>query len=147
MIGFKLNATGSHGFKFSSSAWTEGKIWIKHALKVVPKNPLKKAQTGLIDGIEDQFKKLGQIMFWNYVVNFGMDLHLTVKGDFSFMYQFRANKPPDQIATELMQKINEQKEDMGDQVTIHLANCFRNFQLHVIGADTSDLKLIVDISL
>lgn len=147
MIGFKLNATGSHGFKFSSSSWTEGSIWIKHALEVVPKNPLKTAQKGLIDGIEDQFKKLGQIMFWNYVVNFGMDLHLTVKGDFNFMYQFKADKPSDQIATELLQLIDNQDEKMGDQVTLHLANCFRNFQLHVINRNTSNLKLIVDIDL
>jgi hypothetical protein len=37
MIGFDLSATGSHGFKFSSSAWTEGDIWIANALKAVPK--------------------------------------------------------------------------------------------------------------
>jgi hypothetical protein len=147
MIGFELNATGSHGFKFNSSAWTEGSIWIKNAFKVVPKNPLKQTQVGLVDAIEDQFKKLGQIMFWNYVIGFGMDLHLTVTGDFNFMYQFQASKPADQIARELLQIIAAQSEDMGDQVTIHFANCFKNFQLHVITRDTSDLKLIIDIDL
>ena len=147
MIGFKLNATGSHGFKFSSSAWTEGDIWIANALKAVPKNPLKKAQGALVDGIEAQFKKLGQNMFWSYVANFGMDLHLTVKGDFSFMYQFQASKPSDQIATELLKIIDAQSEDMGDQVTIHFANCFKNFQLHVVTEDTSDLKLVINIDL
>ncbi len=147
MIGFELNATGSNGFKFSSSAWTEGSIWIKHAFKAVPKSPLKGAQGSMVDAIEDQFKKLGQIMFWNYVVNFGMDLHLTVKGDFNFMYQFKASKPAEQISRELMKIIAEQDEDMGDQVTLHLANCFKNFQLHVITGDTSNLKLIVDIDL
>ena len=147
MIGFKLNATGSHGFKFSSSAWTEGDIWIANALKAVPKSPLKKAQGAIVDGIEAQFKKLGQIMFWNHVANFGMDLHLTVKGDFSFMYQFQASKPADQIATELLKIIDAQSEDMGDQVTIHFANCFKNFQLHVITEDTNDLKLVINIDL
>jgi hypothetical protein len=147
MIGFELSATGSHGFKFSSSAWTEGDIWIANALKAVPKSPLKKAQGVLVEGIEAQFKKLGQNMFWSYVVNFGMDLHLTVKGDFSFMYQFQASKPSDQIARELLKIIDAQDEDMGDQVTIHFANCFKNFQLHVITRDTSDLKLVIDIDL
>lgn len=147
MIGFELSATGSHRFKFHSSAWTEGDIWIANALKAVPKSPLKKAQGVLVDGIEAQFKKLGQIMFWSYVANFGMDLHLTVKGDFSFMYQFQASKSGDQIATELLKIINAQSEDMGDQVTIHFANCFKNFQLHVITEDTNDLKLVIDIDL
>jgi hypothetical protein len=147
MIGFDLSATGSHGFKFSSSAWTEGDIWIANALKAVPKNPLKKAQGALVEGIEAQFKKLGQNMFWSYVVNFGMDLHLTVKGDFSFMYQFQASKSSDQIARELLKIIDAQSEDMGDQVTIHFANCFKNFQLHVVTRDTSDLKLVIDIDL
>ena len=147
MIGFELSATGSHGFKFHSSAWTEGDIWIANALKAVPKSPLKQAQGVLVDGIEAQFKKLGQIMFWNYVAGFGMDLHLTVKGDFSFMYQFQASKSSDQIARELLKLIDAQSEDMGDQVTIHFANCFKNFQLHVITEDTSDLKLVIDIDL
>lgn len=147
MIGFDLNATGSHGFKFSSSAWTEGDIWIANALKVVPKSPLKKAQGVLVDGIEAQFKKLGQNMFWSYVVNFGLDLHLTVKGDFSFMYQFQSSKPSDQIAREILKIIDDQSEDMGDQVTIHFANCFKNFQLHVVTRDTNDLKLVIDIDL
>lgn len=147
MIGFELSARGSHGFKFSSSAWTEGDIWIANALKAVPKSPLKQAQGILVDGIEAQFKKLGQIMFWNYVVNFGMDLHLTVKGDFNFMYQFRSSKSSDQIARELLKLIGEQDEGMGDQVTIHFANCFKNFQLHVVTLDTSDLKLVIDIDL
>lgn len=147
MIGFDLSATGSHGFKFSSSAWTEGDIWIANALKVVPKSPLKKAQGVLVDGIEAQFKKLGQNMFWTHVVNFGLDLHLTVKGDFSFMYQFQASKPSDQIARELLKIIDAQSEDMGDQVTIHFANCFKNFQLHVVTRDTNDLKLVIDIDL
>jgi hypothetical protein len=115
MIGFNLNATGSHGFNFGSSAWTEGDIWIAHALKLVPKNPLKSGQAALVKGIEGQFKKLGQNMFWTYVINFGMDLHLTVKGDFNFMYQFRASKPSEQIARELLQIIEDQEEDMGDQ--------------------------------
>lgn len=147
MIGFELSATGSQGFKFNSGSWTEGDIWIANALKVVPKSPLKGAQGVLVDGIEAQFKKLGQIMFWNHVANFGMNLHLTVKGDFSFMYQFKASKSADQIATELLQIIEDQEEDMGDQVTIHFANCFKMFQLHVITGDTSDLKLIIDIDL
>lgn len=147
MIGFELSARGSHGFKFSSSAWTEGDIWIANALKAVPKSPLKQAQGVLVDGIEAQFKKLGQNMFWTYVVNFGMDLHLTVKGDFNFMYQFNSSKPSDQIARELLKLISEQDEDMGDQVTIHFANCFKNFQLHVITRDTNDLKLVIDIDL
>lgn len=147
MIGFELNATGSHGFKYSSSAWTEGSIWIKHALKAVPKSPLKSGQGSIVNAIEGQFKKLGQVMFWSYVVNFGMDLHLTVKGDFNFMYQFQASKPADQIARELLKIIDAQKEDMGDQVTIHLANCFKNFQLHVITQNTNNLSLIVDIDL
>lgn len=147
MIGFELSATGSHGFKFNSSAWTEGDIWIANALKVVPKNPLKKAQGALVDGIEAQFKKLGQNMFWTYVAGFGMDLHLTVKGDFSFMYQFQSSKSSDQIARELLQLIENQDEDMGDQVTIHFANCFKHFQLHVITGDTSNLKLVIDIDL
>lgn len=147
MIGFELEATGSHNFKFKSSAWTEGDIWIKNAFKVVPKNPLKSAQVGMVDAIEDQFKKLGQIMLWNYVFNFGMDLHLTMKGDFNFMYQFKANKPADQIAREFLKLLDEQKEAMRDQVTIHLANCFKNFQLHVVTENTNDLKLVVDIDL
>ncbi len=147
MIGFDLKATGSHGFKFSSSAWTEGDIWIANALKVVPKSPLKKAQGVLVDGIEAQFKKLGQNMFWTYVAGFGLDLHLTVKGDFNFMYQFQASKPSEQIARELLKIIDAQDEDMGDQVTIHFANCFKNFQLHVITGDTNDLKLVIDIDL
>lgn len=147
MIGFDLKATGSHNFKFSSSAWTEGDIWIANALKAVPKSPLKKAQGVLVDGIEAQFKKIGQNMFWTYVAGFGMDLHLTVKGDFNFMYKFKASKPSEQIARELLQLIEDQDEDMGDQVTIHFANCFKNFQLHVITEDTSDLKLVIDIDL
>jgi len=147
MIGFELNATGSHGFKFSSSAWTEGDIWIANALKAVPKNPLKKAQGALVEGIEAQFKKLGQNMFWTYVAGFGMDLHLTVKGDFNFMYKFQSSKSSDQIARELLQLIENQDEDMGDQVTIHFANCFKNFQLHVVTRDTNDLKLTIDIDL
>lgn len=147
MIGFTLNATGSKGFTFSSRAWTEGDIWIANALKVVPKNPLKKTQGGLVDAIEGQFKKLGQAMFWNYVVNFGMDMHLTVKGDMNFMYLFQSSKPSEQIARELLQVIEDQDEDMGDQVTIHFANCFKHFQLHVITGNTNDLRLVIDINL
>jgi hypothetical protein len=147
MIGFELSATGSHGFTFSSSAWTEGDLWIGHALKAVPKNPLKKGQGVVLNAIEGQFKKLGQNMFWNYVINFGLDLHLTVKGDLNFMYQFQASKPAEQTARELLKIIEAQEEDMGDQVTIHFANCFRNFQLHVITRDTSNLKLVIDIDL
>ena len=147
MIGFDLSATGSHGFTFSSSAWTEGDIWIANALKVVPKNPLKKVQGALVEGIEGQFKKIGQNMFWTYVINFGLDLHLTVKGDFSFMYKFQASKPSEQIARELLQIIEDQDEDMGDQVTIHFANCFKNFQLHVVTRNTNDLRLTIDIDL
>ncbi len=147
MIGFELSARGSNGFKFNSSAWTEGDIWIANALKAVPKSPLKQAQGTIVDGIESQFKKLGQNMFWNYVVNFGLDLHLTVKGDFNFMYQFKASKSSDQIARELLQLISEQDEEMGDQVTIHFANCFKNFQLHVVMGNTNDLKLVIDIDL
>lgn len=147
MIGFELNATGSDGFKYHSGAWTEGSIWIKHALKAVPKSPLKSGQGQIINAIEGQFKKLGQSMFWSYVVNFGLDLHLTVKGDFNFMYQFQASKPADQIASELLKIIAGQKEDMGDQVTIHFANCFKHFQLHVVTGNTSNLKLVIDIDL
>ena len=147
MIGFNLTATGSHGFNFSSGAWTEGDIWIANALKLVPKSPLKKAQGVLVEGIEGQFKKLGQNMFWTYVINFGLDLHLTVKGDFNFMYQFQSSKPAEQIARELLKIIDDQDEDMGDQVTIHFANCFKNFQLHVITENTSNLKLVIDIDL
>lgn len=147
MIGFELNATGSYGFKFNSSAWTEGDLWIGHALKAVPKSPLKKGQGVILNAIEGQFKKLGQTMFWSYVVNFGMDLHLTVKGDMNFMYQFKSSKPSDQIARELLQLIEDQDEDMGDQVTLHIANCFRNFQLHVVTRNTNDLKLVIDIDL
>jgi hypothetical protein len=108
---------------------------------------LKKAQGVLVDGIEAQFKKIGQNMFWSHVINFGLDLHLTVKGDFNFMYQFKSSKPSDQIASELLKIIDAQDEDMGDQVTIHLANCFKNFQLHVVTRGTNDLKLVVDIDL
>lgn len=147
MIGFKLDATGSQGFHFSSSAWTEGDIWIAHALKAVPKSPLKQGQGAIVNAIERQFNKLGQVMFWSYVINFGLDLHLTVKGDFNFMYQFQASKPSEQIARELLKIIEDQKEDMGDQVTIHFANCFKNFQIHVISGDTSNLKLVIDIDL
>jgi hypothetical protein len=35
------------------------------------RKPFKKAQGALVEGIEAQFKKLGQNMFWSYVVNFG----------------------------------------------------------------------------
>ena len=147
MIGFELSATGSDGFKFNSSALTEGDLRIGNALKVVPKNPLKKAQGALIKGIEGQFNKLGQTMFWTYVVNFGMNLHLTVKGDMNFMYQFKSSKPADQIARELLQLIEDQDEDMGDQVTIHFANCFKHFQLHVVTGNTSNLNLVINIDL
>lgn len=147
MIGFKLSATGSNGFRFNSSAWTEGDLWVGKALKVIPKNPLKNAQGAVLQEIEAQFKKLGQIYFWNYIANFGLDLHLTVTGDFNFMYQFQASKSAEQIAAELLKIIEAQKEDMGDQVTLHLANCFKNFQLHVITNSTNDLKLKVDIDL
>ena len=147
MIGFNLNATGSYGFKFSSGAWTEGHLWMGDALKLVPKNPLKSLQGATLKAIEGQFKKLGQTMFWNYVINFGMNLHLTVKGDFNFMYQFQASKPAEQIAQELLQIIANQQEKMGDQVTLHFANCFRNFQIHVLMTDTNDLKLVIDIDL
>lgn len=147
MIGFELSATGSHNFKFNSSSWTEGSLWIGHVFKVVPKNPLKSAQGALVKGIEAQFKKLGQAYFWNYVACFGMNLHLTVTGDFNFMYQFKSSKPAEQISVELLQIIAKQKEEMRDQVTLHFANCFKHFQLHVITKNTSNLKLIIDIDL
>jgi hypothetical protein len=63
------------------------------------------------------------------------------------MYQFQASKPADQIAVEFLKIIENQAEDMGDQVTLHLANCFKNFQLHVITNSTNNLKLIVNIDL
>lgn len=146
MIGFKLSATGSHGFNLKSEAWSEGDIWIGQALNAV-KSPLKKGQEMAIEAIEGEFKKIGQNMFWTYVINFGMNLHLIVKGDLNFMYRFQASKPADQIARELLKKIDDQNEQMGDQVTLHFANCFKNFQLHVVTRDTNDLKLIIDINL
>lgn len=147
MIGFDINARGSYGFKWSRGAWTEGKMWLGEALKIIPRSPENKGSKHILKGIEKQFEKLGKIYFWNYVVNCGLDLHLTVKGDMNFMYQFQSNKPSDQIAREFLEILKRQKEEMGSTVMLYLGSCFRDFQLHVFNKNLNGLSLVVDIDL
>lgn len=147
MIGFEINATGSHGFKWAGGAWTEGSLWLaKTALKAVPRSPENKGSAVLVDGIEAQFSQLKDVMM-NKIASLGLNLHLTVTGDFNFMYQFQSGKRSSQTLNELLQIIANQEEDMGDQVALQFCRCLLDFRLHVVTRNLSDLKLKMNIDL
>lgn len=146
MIGFNIDARGSGGFAWNRGAWTEGSLWLaKGAIKAIPKSPESKGSAQTIDLIEKQFSKIKDSMFSD-IANLGIDCEMTVKGDFKFHYTFQSGKHGSQVATELLQLIANQKEDMGDQVMIYFCRCLLDFRLHNF-PDTSGLKLTVNIDL
>lgn len=132
MIGFDIKATGSGDFHWHRGTWTEGSLWLaKAAFTVMPKCPECKGSKAAVTAIEKGFKRIKNNMFKN-VAGLGMDLHLTVTGDFNFMYQFLSSKSEYQTAEELLELIAGQKEDLGDQVMIYFCKCILDFQLHTI---------------
>ncbi len=146
MIGFKISARGSMGFKWDRGAWTEGSLWLaKGAIKLIPKSPESKGSAQTIDLIEEQFAKIKDAMFSD-VANLGIDLHLSVTGDFKFMYQFQPGRSGTQTAADLLHILSKQKEDMRDQVMIYFCRCLLDFRLHCLPT-TDDLSLKVDIDL
>lgn len=110
MIGFKINANGSYNFRWSDRGWTEGKLWVSYAVDQIAKRRNLPQGAGwvydldleMLKTIEKQFENLSEIVFWNDIVSCELDLHLTVKGDMNFMYQFKSKKPRGQIAIEFL---------------------------------------------
>lgn len=150
MIGFDINAWGSHDFHWHRGAWTEGSLWLaKAAFMAVPKSPENKASKAEVKLIEQAFNRIKDSMFKD-ISNLGINMHLNVTGDFNFMYQFQSSKSGFQTAQELLYLIAGQKEDMGDQVMIYFCKCILDFRLNVIMDDVAgvdNLWLRVDIHL
>ena len=70
MIGFQLTATSpTHpGFRFCRSCWSEGEIWLKHALGAVAPDgadAITNIQATAIEGIEKGFDNLKKIFLDN----------------------------------------------------------------------------------
>ncbi len=148
MIGFKLKAEGSNGFRYSRSLWTEGSmIALKIALSLPKVNPSGRGgfNRGVIRSIEASFNKIAKSLF-NNICSDGLNFTLFVTGDMKFKYVFDYSKKPDQIKSEFLHLLASTGEEIGDQVLIHLCRSIEFFFMHNI-EKTGRLILNVDIDL
>jgi hypothetical protein len=147
MIGFELSATGSNGFRHKSGAWTEGSLV---ALKIVlsaPKvNPpgFGGTRRGMIGSIEASFAKIADALL-NRVCSMGADFILFVTGDMKFKYVFDSAKSSDQVRSEFLHAIASTREEIGDQVMIHICRAIELFIMH--NFDRMGEKLILNMEI
>jgi len=129
MIGFELEATGSNGFRHSSSAWSEGSlIALKVVLSLPKANPsgMGGARRGMLDSIESSFSSIAKSMMDKICAD-GVNFTLFVKGDMNFKYYFDYSKSSDEIKTEFLRHLGKAEGGVGDQVLIHFCRTINDF--------------------
>lgn len=133
MIGFELRGKAEGGFSFFESRWSEGSLVALKAAISASKNPAAKAGQGgdVIDAIEATFGKLKQYGL-DEICTYHWNMRLVVTGSFHFIYDFVASKSYDLIRLELLQKINNQRESMRDQVIISFCNCIKAYRTKTV---------------
>lgn len=148
MIGFEMEATGSNGFKRSSSAWTEGSlIALKVAMSIPKVNApgMGKTNRGVLDSIEASFGRIAKNLLHN-VCSDGMNFTLFLTGDIKLKFFFDYSKSGDQLEGEFLKALAGSQEELGDQVMIHLCRTIQDFML--LNFDKNgELILKIDIDL
>ena len=149
MIGFKLTAKGvvseantqiSERFQFEEEKWTEGDMTILRAAQIasglVRTNPANapslvttpsRMQGGIFGAVpEKHFAKIKQAKL-EQVCALNWDCTLWVSGDFLFTFPFQPHDNAGNRFQRLISLIKVQKEDMGDQVLISVADAILGF--------------------
>jgi hypothetical protein len=130
MIGFKMKAHGTNGFKQKRSAWTEGSMMALKVLatigSVIGKDKQGGGQRGALSSIEANFKRIADQMFASMCAQ-GLDFTLFVTGDINFKFFFDSSKRANQIQSELYNLFKSQVEEIGDQVMIYFCRIVNDF--------------------
>jgi len=147
MIGFKIYAYGGGGFTYDSRRWTEGSLAaLKLAMSRSPNKPLRKSK-GLINGVEKGFHNIALKNLYN-ICAYSWDLKMSIIGDLHFSYYFRQNASADRTYFELLQKISNQKQKLGDQVIIEICTAVYLYHLFVISENYGGpLHMLITIDL
>lgn len=150
MIGFKLQAHGSNGFKQTRGGWTEGSMMALKALaefeSLANKLPFGLTQVGALSSVEASFKKIADAKFAN-ICSFGLSFNLFVEGDITFSYRFDPVKKPAQIQRELLNAMASREERMGNQVMISFCTIIEDFVIMNFNANEQGLSLTINIDL
>jgi hypothetical protein len=98
----------------------------------------------MIGSIEASFAKIADALL-NRVCAMGADFTSFVTGDMKFKYVFDISKSSDQIRSELLHAIASTREEIGDQVIIHICKAIEMFILH--NFDRTGEKLILNMEI
>lgn len=148
MIGFKMKADGSNGFKRSSSAWTEGSlIALKVAMSIPKVNTPGSggSSRGVLNSIEASFGKIAKNLL-HTICSDGMNFTLFLEGDINLKFFFDYSKSGDQLEGEFLKALAGTQEELGDQVMIHLCRTIQDFILHNFDKN-GNLILTIDVDL
>ncbi len=150
MIGFKLDAKGTYGFKQKRSAWTEGSLVALQVFALADNLGNKTSQTArgsALSRIEMQFKKMAKQKFES-ICSQGLDFTLFLTGDIDLKYFFDASKDFEQIQSEFLNALSAQTDELGDQVMIYLGATINDFVVNsVLKEGNESLILTIDVDL
>jgi hypothetical protein len=149
MIGFRLTANGSGGFRQTKEAWSEGSMMALHLIatgaSLANKDGMHTGERGVISQIEASFSKIAKIRF-EKVCACGVNFTLFMKRDIAFKYYFDASKSSAQIQSELYNKFAAATGEVGDQVMINFCTLIDDF-LTLNFSSNAPLILTIDVDL
>jgi hypothetical protein len=132
-IGFEMRGTGSHNFRWSSGAWTEGSLaFVRLALAAGNSSALGVARSSQVGAIRDAFAA-PKYHLVREVANLGLKVRCAVSGDVHFVHQFDPAWSGEAEFSRLMWRFDE--AGLREQVVIHLCKCVLAFRQHVLFKD------------
>ena len=159
MLGFRIWASSNTSFsKKEQESWTEGDFWIANALEVLNAVPgaAESVPGALIDGAGTQIPgpddvvnaAFGKLLdgALNAVASIDLKMMLTIEGQDSTFFHCHLFDPETLGGVamvrfwlaELKRVGKIYRQDLGDQVMIHICRIVRAFRMHLAGSPASN---------
>ena len=147
MIGFELSATSNAGFQRNYSSWTEGSMWLVKGFKTASGLPspidlaLEEGVSAMLPGIEDLIEPAFRHILRGYLIKLagiGHEIGVSIYGEeesYSTYYVFDPEAGGRTMVQQFLQHLrwasDAYRQELGDQVMIHLCKTITDFDDHL----------------